>query len=318
MGVEPWRPELGANGRVEIFATFFDGGEGRSGRYVSESVTSERYAGLWDAKLLKFQMEGLPRPEGHPSREEVQALIDGELQPVSRNGSKFVRPTDPNKEARRDPPAYLLSPQLRQKLGIEASAEDGLDEEEPVRPLRPIIKSASAKSPKEDPWEIKRREIVARYRAAALDLRKAGRDPNAKALAAYMSLPIEQVENFMAFNPKFQEEGEAAFVSGRVQKPQIAPVSGQPPSLPKLKAEPDSIEEPSKRVSAEAKKIAFWWASGELWRASDKSKALSAKDLTKKALEYLATANIQEASLYVEFFTLFGGPERDELRFPAR
>ncbi|HEY4501494.1 MAG TPA: hypothetical protein VJJ20_00280 [Candidatus Paceibacterota bacterium] len=307
--VHAWVPELGANGQVEIYATFFH----EIGRYVSESVTPQKYIGLWENGLLKFQQMGTPQPEGHPTRKEVEDFIAGKLLPVSRNGSKFEPPVDPNKVVRRDPPAYLLSASVRHELDREALVDDEPEGPDAYRPSRLVKKIKTAHT--EDVWEKKHQQIIAQYWTAALELRKNGRDPTAKALSLYPNLPLGQVENFIAFNPNFQEErGMTDAPVARVPETQAASIKNKKASA--CEAEKKSEKSTSERASAEAKKVAFWWASAELWKASDKNKPLSARSLSKKALEYLSTRSIQENSLYVEFFTLFGESERDELRFP--
>jgi hypothetical protein len=62
-----WEPHIGMDGRYQVFVTYMHD----NGRYVSGSVTLDRYLALFSAGSLKWQREGEERPEHNPSREEA-------------------------------------------------------------------------------------------------------------------------------------------------------------------------------------------------------------------------------------------------------
>ena len=71
MQAPAWEPHVGMDGKCQISVIYMH----RGGRYVSDSVTLERYLELWDAGLLKWQREGQERPEHNPTRKEAQGYM---------------------------------------------------------------------------------------------------------------------------------------------------------------------------------------------------------------------------------------------------
>ncbi len=293
-GPGPWQPELGANGQVEIYARYFD--ENR-GALASGGVTPEEYLRLWDAGLLRFQQLKLPRPEGHPSHEEVEALLDGRLVPTSRNGSNYVASEDPNKQVRRNPPAYLTGDRVSDK------APSG-----PIRTTKLVTKKFPAQTvpkvatEKESPgsqsappmpelqiWEM----VVLEYQKAAAIIRGRNQEPTVALLAEELMLPEAQVRRFLSFNPKFEMP--------RSQEPKDAPVA----------------RAISLRLSAQEKRTAVCQAVRVLWERSDKTRALKLKQIAEEAVSHLPEGKLVKAtSLEVELYSLFSETERDELRRP--
>lgn len=130
-----WVPEKRFDSSVEIVVAYYDD---KLLRYVHGGVSPQRYAELWDKQALKFQSENLPRPEGCPTRDEVEAFLRGKIKAVSRRTSSIATDGE-NAVFARDPPAYHLSKAVRDRLGMPPEEDDD-DERVIVQPARRSVR----------------------------------------------------------------------------------------------------------------------------------------------------------------------------------
>ncbi len=339
----PWQPELGSNGRVEIFASYFDN---NSGRFVSDSITVDHYANLWEAGRLKFQQKGTKRPEGHPSIEEVEAFLNGKLEPTSRNGSKYVRPVDPNKEVRRDPPAYLLSANLRQRAGmneLQRLLEQDDEQPEPFRLIQPVRPKLPGQTPPPTPPgkrllhraptrpqapqpqapkdRVTEDELAEAFRRASDALWEKSSKSQQLSVAEIVGeslkyLPEDKVVRISSLSNSFYElfsERERNRLQ-HVPTPQAAQPGVAQPAPPAKGARGPTT---GISVSAAEKVEAFKKASKALWAQGRKDRGLFASALAREATKHLPEGKtIAVSSMHTQLYTLFDEEERKKLLYP--
>ncbi len=321
-----WEPTLGSNGKVEINALVLND----KGRYPLTSVSPEEYLGFMDAKEIKYLAEGLPRPEGNPSREEVLAFLRGDLKAVSRNGSKFERPVDPNRAVHRDPVAYRV-PTRDKQTGVELE-DDGEAQPEPYQTIRPVKPKppAQTRKPAQEPYrpvsrpqpppqpeeeeeevdeldaETMRQNIIAEYQRAAVVIRSRMGVPNAASLAAELNLPVQAVRMFLAFNPDFEELKAKAEPAAAVPRVVLKPVVSPQPSIA-VRQEPPATAG-GKRKTRDEKITALTQAAGEL---RSKNRVVRVIELIEKAHAILKSGTA--GSLKVFYYSDLTQAERDSI-----